>query len=199
MAGYRALAAAGRSVVELLRRGIVEAIPSEQDRRPTPVLVSTVDLDNVNDADARIRYPSLAVYCYRLTVDRETRPVWAAVTNRDGRARLPLRMHLLLTAFDEFAESELEWLGLGARILESDSILTGHLLDPTGGWAAGESLQIVPDDMALESMSEAFQALTADFRLYLLYQVRVVVIEGRGEPVDAPVTTVGADMSGAAS
>ena len=79
-------------------------------------------------------------------------------------------MHLLISAWDEFVESELEWLGLAAQALETHSILTGPLLDPTGDWEPGDAIQVVPDDLALESMSEAFQALTTDYRLCLLYR-----------------------------
>jgi hypothetical protein len=106
-------------------------------------------------------------------------------------------MHLLITAWDEFVESELEWLGLAARVLESDSVLAGPLLDVSGDWHPGETVEVVNDDMALESMSEAFQALTADFRLYLLYQARVVVIDGLAESRAEPVTTVAVDPDGA--
>lgn len=188
MAGYRALAAVERSIVTLLDRRFRAELPV--GRRPSVVMVGTADLDEVNTADSVITYPAVSVFCYRLSVDRETRPGWSAVASRDGVPRVPLRMHLLVTAWDKFVESELEWLGLAARTLETDSILTGPLLDASGGWRPGESVQIVPDDMALESMSEAFQALTADFRLYLLYQARVVVIEGDGAPTAEPVTVV---------
>jgi len=56
-------------------------------------------------------------------------------------------------------------------------------------------VQIVPDDVALESMSEAFQALTTDYRLTLLYIARVIIIQGRRERADEPVTTVAAAMT----
>jgi hypothetical protein len=196
MAGYKALAAVGRSLVALLDQRFREDIPTE--RRPTPVLVGTVDLDRVNTPGSLITYPAVAVYCYRLSVDSETRPKWSALASQDGIPRLPLRMHLLITAFDEFADQELEWLGLAARALERESILTGPLLDSTGEWEPGEAIQVVPDDMALESMSEAFQALTTDFRLYLLYQARVVVIGGRREGDGERVTTVAAGVGDAA-
>jgi Pvc16 N-terminal domain len=196
MAGYKALAAVGRSLVALLDQRFRDDIPT--DRRPTPVLVGTVDLDRVNTPGSQITYPAVAVYCYRLSVDSETRPKWSAVASQDGVPRLPLRMHLLITAFDEFVDQELEWLGLAARALESESILTGPLLDSSGEWGPGEAIQVVPDDMALESMSEAFQALTTDFRLYLLYQARVVVIGGRREGDGERVTTVAAGLGGAA-
>jgi hypothetical protein len=195
MAGYRALAAVGRSVVSLLKRRFADEIPV--GRRPDAVLAGTADFDLVNSsAGALIRYPAVSVYCYRLSVDRETRPGWSAVASRDGVPRLPLRMHLLLSAWDQYAESELEWLGLTARILETESILTGPLLDPTGDWAPGDMVQIVPDDLALDSMSEAFQALTTDYRLCLPYVARVIRIDGTAAAPGPRVTTVAAGASG---
>jgi hypothetical protein len=194
MAGYRALAAVGRSVVALLNRGFADELPI--GRRPTAVLAGTRDFDLVNSSpSAVIRFPAVSLYCYRLCVDRDTRPGWSAVASRDGRPRLPLRMHLLLTAWDEFAESELEWIGLAARIIEATSVLTGPLLDPSGGWAPGDAVQLVTDEIALDSMSEAFQALTADYRLCLPYIARVIVLEAGPEPAGEPVTTVSGDVT----
>jgi hypothetical protein len=196
MAGFRALAAVERSIVTLLTRRFAEALPGQ--RRPAVVMVGTADLDKVNTPGSVISFPAVSVFCYRLSVDPLTRPGWSSVAARDGVPRLPLRMHLLVTAWDEFVESELEWLGLAARTLESDGVLTGPMLDTSGDWRPGESIEVVTDDMALESMSEAFQALTADFRLYLLYQARVVVIDGLDERRPEPVVTVaaGPDPSG---
>jgi hypothetical protein len=194
MAGYRALAAVGRSIVALLNREIAVQLPT--GRRPTAVLAGTRDFDLVNSSpSAVIRFPAVSLYCYRLAVDRETRPGWSAVASRDGLPRLPLRMHLLLTAWDEFAESELEWIGLAARILETTSVLSGPLLDPSGGWRAGDAIQLTSDEIALDSMSEAFQALTADYRLCLPYVARVVILDGGREPRGEPVATVAGDVA----
>lgn len=191
MAGYQALAAVGRSVVDLLNRRIEETLPVGP--RPTAVLAGTVDFDKVNSSPtAVIQYPAISVYCYKISVDRETRPGWSAVASVDGIARIPLRMQLLVAAWDTVVESELEWLGLAAQILESESILAGPLLHPSGDWAATDVVQIVADDIALESMSEAFQALTTDYRLSLPYIARVICIEGRRDPAGEPVTTVAA-------
>ena len=197
MAGYRALAAVGRSIVTMLDAQFTDAIPIGP--RPRAVLAGTADFDLVNSSpSAVIRFPSVAIYCYRLSVDRETRPGWSAMASRDGIPRVPLRMHLFISAWDQFVESELEWLGLTARALETHSLLTGALLDATGDWAPGDAIQIVPDDIALESMSEAFQALTTDYRCCLSYQARVVVIDGASEGVGPEVTTVAAGLAGSA-
>jgi Pvc16 N-terminal domain len=190
MAGYRALAAVGRSIVTMLDAHFTALIPVGP--RPRAVLAGTADFDLVNsNANAVIRYPAVAVYCYRLSVDPETRPGWSSVAHGDGIPRVPLRMHLFVSAWDQYVESELEWLGLAAQALETHSLLTGPMLDSTGGWRPGDLVQIVPDDLALESMSEAFQALTTDYRCCLSYVARVIIIEGLSEGVGPPVTTVG--------
>lgn len=190
MAGYRALAAVGRSIVALLDAHFAAQIPVGP--RPRAVLAGTADFDLVNsNASAVIRYPAVAVYCYRLSVDPETRPGWSSVANGDGVPRVPLRMHLFISAWDQFVESELEWLGLTAQALETHSLLTGTMLDSTGNWRPGDMVQVVPDDLALESMSEAFQALTTDYRCCLSYVARVIVLDGVTGAVAPPVTTVG--------
>lgn len=190
MAGYQALAAVGRSVVHVLNAGYLTELPGPA-RRPNAVLAGTADFDEVNSSPtAVIRYPAVSVYCYRISVDRETRPGWSAVGAGDGIPRIPLRMHLMLSAWDRMVENELEWLGLTARLLEANSILTGPRLDPTGDWNPGDLVQLVPDDLALDSMSEAFQALTTDYRLCLSYLARVIVIDAAPTPVAERVTTV---------
>jgi len=192
VAGYKALAAVGRSIVDLLNRRFDEILPAGQPR-PHAVLAGTVDFDQVNSNPvARIQYPAISVYCYRVSVDREVRPGWSAVASADGIPRLPLRMHLLIAAWDSVVESELESLGLTAQVLESESILTGPLLHPSGDWAPGDAIAIVADDLALDSMSEAFQALTTDYRLSLPYLARVICLEGRHEAGGEPVATVAA-------
>jgi hypothetical protein len=174
--------------VALLKRRFDEELPGA--RRPEPVLAGTVDFDKANTPAAVIQYPAVSIYCYRLCVDRETRPGWSAVGSYDGIPRLPIRMHLLVSAWDEVAEAELEWLGLTARILETEPILTGPLLHPSGDWAPGDAIQVVQDDLALDSMSEAFQALTTDYRLCMTYLARVIRIDGPVGSSDSPVTSV---------
>jgi len=191
MAGHRALAAAGRSIVDLLNRRIGERLAAPP--RPTAVLAGTTDFDAVNSSPtAVIHYPAISVYCYKVSVDPETRPGMSAVAAADGIPRIPLRMHLMISAWDTVVESELEWLGLAAQILEGESVLTGPLLHPSGEWRPGDSVQVVTDDVALESMSEAFQALTTDYRLSLLYLARVICIEGPRFATPEPVATVAA-------
>lgn len=195
VAGYRALAAAGRSIVDLLNRRFDELAPMNPPLRA--VLAGTADFDRVNSSPvAVIQFPAVSVYCYRVSVDRATRPGWSAVATGDGIPRLPLRMHLLFAAWDTVVESELEWLGLTAQVLESEGILTGPLLHPSGEWEAGDEIQVVADELPLDSMSEAFEALTTKYRLSLPYLARVIRIDGRHEATDERAATVTARLDG---
>jgi Pvc16 N-terminal domain len=190
MAGFRALEALGNSLVTVLNQQIAVEIPGAN--RPTAVLAGTGDLDQINTPGAVITFPAISIYTYRLTVDQETRPGWSSVANSDGIPRIPLRMHMLVSAWDEDVAFELRWLGLAARILETHSILTGPMLDPAGDWGDGDTVQVIPDDLAVDSMSEAFQALTTQYRLCLPYLARVIVIDGRQQALGERVSTVGA-------
>lgn len=156
-------------------------------------LASTNELKTMRTNSGQlISQPAISVYCYRVSVDRETRAGWSSVGSIDGVPRLPLRMHLLIAAWASNVEDELRFLGLAAQTLESESILTGPLLEPSGDWRDGDAVQVVTDDLALDSMSEAFQALSTDYRLSLPYVARVICIEGLLEPVGEHVATVAA-------
>lgn len=188
MAGYQALAAAGSSIVALLNRRFGER---PEAAALTAFLASATELKTMRaDTGQLIQQPAISVYCYRVSVDSQTRPGWSAVAHTDGIPRIPLRMHVLIAAWATNVTDELRWLGLAAQVLESESILTGPGLDPSGGWTPGEAIQIVTDDLALDSMSEAFQALSTDYRLSLPYIVRVICIDGRLEATGEPVATV---------
>lgn len=190
MAGYRGLAAAGVSIVGLLDRRFATH-PDASVANLHAFLASSNELKTMITGQGQlISRPAVSVYCYKVSVDRETRPGWSAVASADGIPRLPLKMHLLLAAWAGNAEEELRWLGLAAQILESESVLAGPMLDAQGAWRPDEVVTVVPDELALDTVSEAFQALSTDYRLSLPYIARVVILEGRRETVAGPVTTV---------
>jgi Pvc16 N-terminal domain len=191
MANFDALEATGLSICDLLTRRIAEAMTDPADPEPKVVLAGTNDFDDVGRSPgAIITFPTITLYCYRLTVDRETRPGWSAVSSVDGLARLPLRMHFLLSAWDRTVTTELRFLGLAAQILESEPILTGGLLSGTDVWKPGEAVQVIADELGQDSMSEYFQAFSTKYRLSLPYVARVIVLEGRTEQPDERVATL---------
>lgn len=192
MAGYGGLAAGGMSIVGLLNRRFA-GDPVASAANLQAFLASSRELKTmINGLGQLISRPAVSVYCYKVSVDRETRPGWSAVAAADGIPRVPLKMHLLISSWGGSAEEELRWLGLAAQILESESSLAGPMLDPQGDWRQDEIITVVADELALDTVSEAFQALSTDYRLSLPYIARVVVLEGRREVVAGPVSTVAA-------
>ncbi len=178
------------SVVGALNRGFA-ANPAAAAAHLKAFLATANELKTMrNGQNELIAQPAVSVYCYKVTVDRETRPGWSAVASADGLPRIPLKMHLLVAAWAPNAEDELRWLGLAAQVLETSSILSGPMLDATGGWDPDETITVVADELALDSISEAFQALSTDYRLSLPYIARVVCIEGAHESTAEPVATI---------
>lgn len=190
MAGYQALASVGLSIVASLNRGFA----ADADASAAGVIAFLAggnELKAMRENNGQlVQRPAVSVNCYRITVDKETRPGWSAVSARDGLARIPLRMHFLVVGWADHAADELRWLGLAASILESSSILTAPLLDPVCAWSASDAIQIVTDDLAFESMTEASQALSTDLRLTLPYIARVICIDGTRDSLGEPVATV---------
>ncbi|MGC3992804.1 MAG: Pvc16 family protein [Propionicimonas sp.] len=198
MAGFQALKAAGVSIVALLNRRFAER---DGGAGLAAMLANTRQLKTMAQNNGQlIQQPSISVFCYRVSVDTQTRAGWSAVAGADGIPRIPLRLHFLLGAFAATVEEELLWLGLAASVLEGEGILTGPLLLPVtwaGGatvnpWRPGDMVQVVTDDLAMDSMSEAFQALSTDYRLQLPYLARVICLDSVPQAVGTPVGTVAA-------
>ena len=75
----------------------------------------------------------------------------------------------------------------GAELLIDDAIGAGR-----GGLQIDA---VVADDLALDSMSEAFEALTTKYRLSLPYVARVIRINGRPEATVEGVATMARALS----
>lgn len=180
------IAATALSLRELLARWFADLAGDEPEAfRAIPVvkLVRTEDFGQVGAAaGSEIRFPTLAIYCYRVDVNRTMRAPWSAVGHVEGTAHLPLDVHFLLTPFDSDAEAELRILGATMQCLERTPILTGPRLHPLGGWQPRDALSIINEDLVTEDVMRTFDTLPADFRLSVSYVARIA-------RVDAPVAT----------
>jgi hypothetical protein len=192
VAGFAALAATGMSIVGLLNRRFA-AHPEASAANLQAFLATALELETLQTGvNPLLTKPAISIYCFKVTVDRETRPGWSAVATADGLPRIPLKMHLLVASYADSAEEELRWLGLAAQVLETESVLAGPMLDTKGEWQPDETITIVPDELALDSVSEAFQALSTNYRLSMVYIARVVCIQGSRQPTAERVATVAA-------
>ena len=195
MASFAGISATARSLERLLNHAFSqeEPVPGKKTRA---VMVRTDDLDP-SAANPVILTPALSIYCYRADFNKTMRAAWSAIASQDGRSRLVVDLHILLTAWAENADFELRILGRAMQCLEDTPILTGPMLDPLADWAPQESIQVVLEELTTEAVMRIFDSLPADYRLSVPYIARVLRMDGRVARPDRPVTTlaVGATAS----
>ncbi len=188
MAGFQAIAAAGKTVERLLdaRLNADKPVPNTRTRA---VLVRTEDF--AQEGDSLIAPPVLSIFLVRADVNHTMRAAWSAAGVLDDRAHLPLDLHYLLTAWAKNAEWEHRILGSAMRGLEETPILSGPQLDASNaaGWAPTESLQIVPEEMTTEAVMRTFDSLETSYRLSVPYVVRIVRLESSPPEPRLPVVT----------
>ncbi len=131
----------------------------------------------------------LSIFPYRLEVNQATRAAWSGVAALDGIIHLPLDLHLLITAWAPNAQTELRLLGEAMACLEQTPVLSGPLLDPSGGWNPTEGIQVVHASLDLESSLRVFDTLPVDYRLSASYIARIARIDARDRV--APDTSTG--------
>ena len=189
-----AIAAAVLSVQAQLNRCFIaleKDDPNAFRARPAARIVRSDDVAQIGgSANSPIRYPTLSIFCCRVDINRTMRSAWSGVAAGDGSIHLPLDIHLLLTAWDSDPEAELRILGATMQCLEQHPILSGPRLHPLGGWAPGEAIQVLNEDLVTEDVLRTFEALSSDFRLSVAYCARIARIDAPDEPDHPDVTTV---------
>ena len=194
MAAFTSIAAVGLSIEAMLDRRLKAAFDADNTtfrRRPSAQLVTTDQFNRNQPGTAgAVEDGTVSIYCYRVDINRTMRPPWAAVSHVDGRIHLPLDLHFLMTAWESDAEAELRLIGFTLLALETTPILSGALLHPVGRWAAGETVQLVSEELVNEDVLRTFETLPTDFRLSVSYVARVVRVEADVEPTHPDVLTV---------
>lgn len=175
MASFAAMAAAGKSIENLLNACFDEEEPLSSESEAK--LVTTADFKALD----RVPITGVTIFFYRVDVNATTRAAWSAVGALAGRAHLPLDLCFLLTAWAANAEDELKVLGRAMQCLDTTPILSGPLLADSGGWAANEAVQITVGQITTEEVMRTFDSLPTDYKLSVPYIARVLRIEGRPE------------------
>lgn len=191
MANSTSIAAVARSIESLLSTRFGELFASDPSTFRALPAVKVVRSEDFADVDAspnaEIRFPTLAIFVYRVDVNRTMRAPWSAVAHHDGDVHLPVDIHFLLTPFDSDADAELRILGAAMECLELSPVLSGPRLHPQGGWDVGEAIQIVNEDLVTEDVLRTFDTLPTDFRLSVAYVARVCRITTPDEPTHPDV------------
>ena len=187
MAGVRSVSATGRSIRRLLELRFRDDEPITGT--PTSVaIVRTEDLDPDN-LPTLVSRPALTLFLYRVDFNKTMRAAWSGVGYQEGRSFLPLDLHFLLTAWAENAEWEHAILGRAMQIFDSLPILSGPLLQASGGWAAGDAIHIVMEEISTEAVMRTFDSLPVDYHLSVPYIIRIVRLDGRDTSQRPSVTT----------
>ncbi|HKP86435.1 MAG TPA: DUF4255 domain-containing protein [Blastocatellia bacterium] len=187
MAGFAGIAAVGKSV-ETLVNACFEDLQPLAIKKTKAVLVRTGDFEQSRIATA-IGSPALSIFLYRVDFNKTMRAAWSATSGQDGRSHLGLDLHYLITPWGDNAEDEHRILGRAMQCLETTPILSGPLLHFSGEWDAGESIQMVLEDISTEAVMRVFDSLPIDYRLSVPYIMRVIRLDGRVAAPEGPVIT----------
>jgi hypothetical protein len=197
MAGFAAIAAAGKSIERILTAAFADTQPvAKQTTRV--VLVTTTDFEEKNVPTA-IGSPALSIYLYRADFNKTMRASWSAIGSQDGLGHLVLDLHFLLTAWALNAEWEHQIIGRAMQVLETTPVLGGPLLDPSGGWAPTETVSLVLEEISTEAIMRTFDSLPTDYRLSIPYIARMVRIDSLKRVPELTVTTAISGMVGSLS
>jgi hypothetical protein len=164
------------------------------EQQPVPTASTSVSLLRTEDFEQAnlsqlVSRPALTIFLYRTDFNKAMRAAWASVGSYTRRSQLALDLHFLLTAWGDSAEDEYAILGRALQIIEDTPILSGPLLVGATDWAASECVQLVMEEIEIETLIRIFDSLPVDYRLSAPYIARVVRIEGVQEQTEPPVIT----------
>jgi hypothetical protein len=188
MADYAVIAAAGRSIERMLNAAFEEEEPVDGSKTRA-VLVRTSDFEP-NAVATSIGSPALSIFFYRVDFNKTMRAAWSAIGSQEGRGRLAVDLHFLITPWADNSEFELRIIGKAMQCLETTPILSGPMLHPSAAWSANESIQVVMEEITTEAVMRTFDSLPTDYRLSVPYLARIARIDSRQAQPDTPVTTL---------
>jgi hypothetical protein len=191
VANFKCISAAGKTIERFLNSCFTAEQPIDDDHPTKAVLVRSDDFGRSVAEAGTIPARALAIFLYRVEVNKVMRAAWSAVGSFDGQAHLPIDLHFLAIAFADNAEWEHQILGKTMQCLEAMPSLGGPLLYPSADWAANETIHLVVEDIGIDSIMRTFDSLAVDFRACVPYLARIVRLDGREvEPPPSTATVV---------
>lgn len=192
MADYTAIASVGKSIERFLNSCFTDpTVPVPVPGSTTRAILARTEDFNDNGS-GRLTLPCLSIFLYRIDTNKTMRAAWSAIGSQDGRGHLPLDLHYMLTPWATDPEFEHRIIGRAMQCLETTPYLTGPLLTPAGGWAPGEGIHMLLEEVPTEWVMRTFDSLPTDFKLSVPYAARVTRIDSRqifASPVSTTVVT----------
>lgn len=155
---------------------------------------AAVSLSTPTDMDLAAT-SGLSVWLYRVVRDenRLNDPPLRPDLQHERKAPLPTRLHYLLTPIGLSAEVEQELLGVALQAFHDHPKLRGSDL---GGDFAGTAIELTVrlEQLSLEEIARAWEALQSPYQLSLSYEVSVVAIDSMVVTPAATVTMLQSDF-----
>ncbi len=129
-----------------------------------------------------------SVFVYQVGVDDVQRTLPPAQPHH--KRPLPVKIHLLLTAWAQDASTEHALLGWAMRAVADNPVLTSGFLNAatSGVFRGDETVELSPAALTNDEVFQLWQSLPGDLQLSMPYVARVLRIESEiVEPVGPPV------------
>jgi Pvc16 N-terminal domain len=143
-------------------------------------LVSSAEIAN---EDTTKLDKTVSLYLHRITTAEHYRNVTRLQDSPNDQPVLYLDLHYMLSYWDalaEGAEAEQKILTWTMQTLQSNQIIDTSVLGLSSsapGWAAGDSVQLIPADLSMQDILDIWNSLGPNYRLSVGYVVRVVRVD----------------------
>lgn len=196
MADYQAVFAVGDALAKFLANAYD---PAAMGFPCTFKLVSSAEIANENTTTLD---KTVSLYLHRITTAEHYRNVTRLQDAPSGQPVLYLDLHYMLSYWDaaaEGAEAEQKILTWTMQTLQSNQLIDTSVLGLSSsapGWAAGDSVQLIPADLSLNDIMDIWNSLGPNYRLSVGYVVRAVRVDRQVAPQVPVVATRFAMQSG---
>lgn len=187
MASFRAI----HSVGESLRVYLQASYPRElRDAFPcTFQVLSSGQLARFEDpTESSV---ALTLFLYRATVSEHARHARLPGSSMHANPSLPLELHWMMTVWAASAAAEHIVFAWAMHQLHVHPLLDEGTLTSDGGWEPGDTVQVIPEELPVESLMRIWDSLEPTYRLSSSYVARVVRIGAGVAKPDRPIVSVG--------
>jgi hypothetical protein len=148
-----------------------------------PCTFKLVSSAEISSADTSKLDKTISLFLHRITTSEHFRYVTRLQDQPFDQPVLYLDLHYLISYWDanaEGAEAEQKILTWTMQELQSNPIMDTSVLGlstSAPGWAATDSVQLIPADMSLSDVLDIWNGLGPKYRLTVAYIVRVVRVD----------------------
>jgi hypothetical protein len=177
VADYQAVFAVGDAIAKYLNNAYNATLVG------FPCTFKLVSSAEISNQDTTKLDKTISLFLHRITTSEHFRYVTRLQDQPFDQPVLYLDLHYLISYWDanaEGAEAEQKILAWTMQELQSNPIMDTSVLGLSSsapGWAATDSVQLIPADMSLSDVLDIWNGLGPKYRLSVAYIVRVVRVD----------------------